>query len=209
MKYILIIFLFLSFKISAQKNKIIYVNEQKQEIDKLEFQKLKKTDEYWDIYFQQDSLDIYLLVKRNTKGKISKNQLNQLKENLSIKEITTNTIIVIIYYPGKDKCNATKKTSSWNIFDKNYLKKLNKISKISHHWVYKDSEDLKYFYKKKIDWKKDTNQFLEKLFFKYKFPCSSSVLIDANGNYITIYGEFGKQNVLQIAQELKSINQKN
>jgi hypothetical protein len=114
-------------------------------------------------------------------------------------------LIVIIYYPGKDRCNGMERYSTWNIFDRDYLKKLNKISDVSHHWIYKDDENLKYYYQKKIGWKKDSNQLIEKMFFKYHYPCFSCVVINSKGNFIANYGEFGKQTVWEISEELKNI----
>ena len=136
---------------------------------------------------------------------MNKNQLNELKDNLAIKDSIDNKLIVIIYYPGKDNCNGMEEYSTWNIFDKDYLKNLEKISDISHHWIYKDDENLKYYYKRKKGWKKDSKQFVEKMFFKYHYPCFSCVVIDSKGNFIANYGEFGKQTVWEISEELKKI----
>ena len=43
------------------------------------------------------------------------------------------------------------------------------------------------------------------MFFKYHFPCFSCVVIDSKGNFIANYGEFGKQTVWEISEELKKI----
>ncbi|HBH47809.1 MAG TPA: hypothetical protein DDX98_04180 [Bacteroidales bacterium] len=205
MKYIIIFCLLIPLILSSQEKKIKYLNENYQEIDKDEFLNGKSSKQYLDLYFESDTLIQCLLVRRKPIGRLNESQFNELKENLSIKDKIEDDLIVIIYYPGKDRCNGMERYSTWNIFDRDYLKKLKKISDISHHWIYKDDENLKYYYQKKIDWKKDNNQFIEKLFFKYHYPCFSCVVIDSKGNYIAYYGEFGKQTVWEIAEELKSI----
>jgi hypothetical protein len=205
MKYIIIICILISSKLFSQEKKVVYLNENYQEIDKNQFIEGKKSREYLDLYFQNDSLVQGLLVRRRPIGKLTENQLDELKQSLSIQNEIDDELIVIIYYPGKDRCNGMERYSTWNIFDRDYLKKLNKISDVSHHWIYKDDENLKYYYQKKIGWKKDSNQFIEKMFFKYHYPCFSCVVINSKGNFIANYGEFGKQTVWEISEELKNI----
>lgn len=207
MKYIIIIFILISTKLFSQEKKVVFLNENHQEIDKIKFVNGKYSKKYLDLYFESDTLIKCLLVKRISMGRLNKNQLKELKESLTIKDGIDDKLIVIIYYPGKDKCNGMERYSNWNIFDRNYLKKLNKISDISHHWIYKDDENLKYYYQKKKGWKKDRNQFIEKMFFKYHYPCSSCVVIDSKGNFIANYGEFGKQTVWVISKQLKKFNE--
>ncbi len=203
MKYIIIFCLLISSCLFSQEKKITYLNENYQKIDKTEFAKGKYSGEYLDLYFENDSLIECLLVRRKPIGKLNKNQLDELKKSLSIKDEIGEKLIVIIYYPGRDKCNYKERNSTWNVFDRDYLKKLNKISDISHHWVYKNDENLKYYYPKKIVWKKDNNELIENMFFKYHYPCFSCVIIDSKGNFIANYGEFGKQTVWEISNELK------
>ncbi|WP_418514026.1 hypothetical protein [Corallibacter sp.] len=204
MKLILSFFCLMLFHIGfSQQKKIKYLNEIYEEINPKEFIKAKKTGKYLDLYFENDTLIQCLLVRRRPIGKLNKNQFEKLKENLQIKNTIEDDLVVIIYYPGKDSCNKAEKYSTWNVFDSDYLKKLKKISGISHHWIYKDDENLKYYYKRKIGWKKDKNQFIEKLFFKYHYPCFSFVVIDSKGNYMAYYGEFGKQTVWELAKTLK------
>ena len=117
-----------------------------------------------------------------------------------------NKITVIVYYPGKDDCNETEINSTWSIFDKDYLKKLNKICDYNHFWVYKDDENLKYYHPEEVKWEKDNNQFIEKTFFEFHYPCFSAVIIDENGKFISYFGEFGKSTIWELTTEL--INKK-
>ena len=55
-----------------------------------------------------------------------------------------------------------------------------------------------------LDWHKDPDGITEKLFFNYHYPCSSFVVISPNGNYLSYFGEFGKEyvwNAINIVSE--------
>jgi hypothetical protein len=188
--------------VQAQKKEINFYNEIYQKIDKEEFLKYQNSLEYYDLYFENDSTFTALLVRKKNLGKLNEKEFHQLKKNLNLEENYKKDLIVIIYYPGKDSCNRKESRSGWNIFDRDYLKNLNKIASYSNHWIYKNNEDLKYYYPKKVNWRKDNNQFIEKTFFKYHFPCFSFVVIDNEGNYISSFGEFGKQKVWDFSSEL-------
>lgn len=150
MKYILILYVLLSIQLYSQEKQFIYFNESYQEINEKEFLKGRSSREFLSLYFENDSLIQCLLIRRKKIGKLNKNHFSQLKEILSINDIVKNHLIVVIYYPGKDRCNDTKKRySGWNIFDRDYLKQLNRINDISHHWIYKNDKNLKFYYQKK------------------------------------------------------------
>ncbi len=144
-----------------------------------------------------------ILYRPKTKGKLTEEEFTALKTQLSNIEPLKDDIIVIIYYPGKDRCNQTNANSRWNIFDNDYKKSLDKLTSNHHFWVYKNDEDLNYYYPNKVSWQKDNNQIIEMFFFKIHYPCFSSAVIDSNGNYILNLGEFGKQHILQSVKELK------
>jgi len=203
MKIVILFILILNcLLVQAQEKDVIYYNEIHQNIDKKEFLKYKNTLEYFDIYFENDSIITGLLVRKKNLGKLNKQVFYQLKKNLNLEENYKKDLIVIIYYPGRDNCNEKDTKSGWNVFDRDYLKNLNKIGSNSNHWIYKTDEDLKYYHPKKVDWRKDKNQLIEKTFFKYHYPCFSFVVIDNQGNYISSFGEFGKHKVWDISSEL-------
>lgn len=203
--YLIIICILSSLKLLSQEKKVVYLNEFNQEISENEFKEGRSAKGILDLYFENDSLVKGLLVRKKSIGKLNENKFNKLKKSLSIENKINDGLIVIIYYPGKDRCNDVKNYSTWNIFDKDYLKRLKRISNVSHHWIYKNDENLNYYYQNKIGWKKDKNQLIEKMFFKYHYPCASCVVLDTEGNFITYYSEFGKQTVWKMAKELKRI----
>ncbi len=43
---------------------------------------------------------------------------------------------------------------------------------------------------------------IERLFFKYHYPCSSFVVISKNGDYISYFGEFGMKPVWEATQQM-------
>jgi len=190
---------------SQVKNKIFY-NENLEEITESSFHKQKNFEKNLDIYFENDTIMISFLIKRKNHGKLDDSNFKKLKKNLSPDKELINKITVIVYYPGKDDCNETERNSTWSIFDKDYLKKLNKICDYNHFWVYKDDENLKYYHPKEVKWEKDNNQFIEKTFFEFHYPCFSAVIIDENGKFISYFGEFGKSKIWELTTEL--INKK-
>lgn len=135
-------------------------------------------------------------------GKLSEVEFKELKKSLSPTNTFENNLTIIIYYPGRDRCNQTKEKVGWNVFDRDYEKKLSKINSYQHFWIYKEYGDLKYYYPKKVYWQSDKDNMVEKLFFKTHYPCFSNVVIDQFGNYITRFGEFGKTTVWENSKEL-------
>ncbi len=202
-KYFSIILLLFIINLSfSQTKKKIFYNENFEEVTESNFYKQKNLERNLDLYFENDTLISSLLIKRKNYGQLNENIFKKLQINLLPDKEITNEITVIIYYPGKDNCNQKERNSTWNIFDNDYLKKLNKITKYNHFWIYKDDEDLKYYYPNQVKWVKDNNQFIEKTFFEFHYPCFSAVVIDKNGKYISYFGEFGKSTIWELATDL-------
>ena len=166
----------------SQVKKKIFYNENLEEITESSFHKQKNFEKNLDIYFENDTIMISFLVKRKNYGKLDESNFKKLKKNLS---------------PDKELINK---------ITKDYLKKLNKICDYNHFWVYKDDENLKYYHPKEVKWEKDNNQFIEKTFFEFHYPCFSAVIIDENGKFISYFGEFGKSTIWELTTEL--INKK-
>lgn len=95
-----------------------------------------------------------------------------------------------------------ERVSTWNVFDHDFIPQLNSIARIKPFWVYKNDENLKYFHPKEVKWRLDEEQLIEKTFFIKPYPCFSFVAIDKTGRYISIFGEFGKQQVWKVCEEL-------
>lgn len=201
-KKLILFFLFISINLYSQEKNVIYLNEDEELISKKEFIYQKHSPDNLALYFENDSIYKCVLIKRNQSEKLKETEFKQLKDFLSIQSLNDKELIVLIYYPGKDNCNDVERNSTWNLFDDDYLKKLNKISKVHHHWIFKNEQGLEYFYPEKINWQKDNSRVIEKMFFKYHYPCFSFVVINSLGEYSAYYGEFGKQKVWEISKKL-------
>lgn len=153
------------------------------------------------LLFLNFSLHAQMPEKRTNYGQLNELDFANLKRNLSTKEITAN-LIVIIYYPGKDSCNGMERVSTWNIFHTDYKSQLNRIADNEQFWVYKNNENLKYYHPEEVKWQADQNQFVEKMFFTKPYPCASFVAITQTGKFISYFGEFGKQHVWKVSEEL-------
>lgn len=179
-----------------------YFDENLNKINESEFTTLKNDTNYQYNKFELKDQVATILYKRKTAGKLSLDEFNVLKQSLKSKGNLNNKLTVIIFYPGLDDCNRKKQNSTWNVFNDDYLKILGNISDFNHFWIYKNDENLKYYYPKKNNWQFDTDQVIEKIFFKMHYPCFSFVVIDEYGNYISNFGEFGKQTVWEYSKEL-------
>lgn len=206
----LLTFLLTSFQLTTAQTKIEnFYNSDFQKISKEEFTKTSKQNGYgYNKYDLEDQI-ANILYQPKTRGKLKQGELDSLKNQLSKIDTLKNEYIVIIYYPGKDKCNQKNHNSNWNIFDKDFKKEIDNLSKNNVFWIYKNDKDLKYYYPKKNNWQKDENKLIENLFFKMHYPCFSSTTIDKNGNFISNLGEFGKQNIIEDLKELKKITSAN
>lgn len=174
-----------------------------QNISEKEFKNLSKQKNYRINQYDLEDQIANILYQPKTKGKLTREQFDMLKDHVDKLNPLRDGYIIIIYYPGKDRCNGREGNSTWNIFDRDYQKEINKLIVTNQYWIYKNDENLKYYYPKKINWKKDENQFIENLFFKMHYPCFSSVVIDQEGNFISNLGEFGKQSIIEDIKALK------
>lgn len=203
LSYFLAFFLFQVLNVNAQSKPENYYNLNFEKITKTEFEKISKQPNYRFNQYDLDDQIANILYQPITKGKLKPEELELVRKYVDKIEPSKNDFLIIIYYPGKDRCNEGNSNSTWNIFDKDFTKDANKLVNNNTLWIYKNDEDLKYYYPKKINWKNDENKFIENLFFKMHYPCFSSVTIDKEGNYISNLGEFGKQNILQDIKQLK------
>jgi len=187
----------------SQTKKDIYLDEQGNYISKAQFNNKLNYRQNLDLYFETDSTFISKLISRKSRGKLSSGDFANLKQQLSPDKLSNNEMIVIVYFPGKDTCNGMERVSTWNIFDPDYLRKLEKITPLDHFWIYKKYDQLDYYHPDKVKWQPDPGHLVEALFFQYHYNCSSLAVIDPAGNFTTYFGEFGKQTVWDIAVEMK------
>lgn len=203
MKTLVSIVLIICFNsIYSQKKIATYFDENLNEINESEFNALTIQPNYQYNTYELNEQVANIAYKRKTTGKLSLEEFDLLKQALKFKGNLNNKLTVIIFIPSLDNCNKENQNSTWNVFDRDYLKKLGNISDFNHFWIYKNDENLKYYYPKKNNWQFDNDQVIEKIFFKMHYPCFSFVVIDEYGNYISNFGEFGKQTVWEYSREL-------
>lgn len=198
----ILVFIFVSFISNAQDKKTYYFDEDSNQMNRSEFLKTNNGSNYFYQTFDIDTAYLSISFKRKNHRKLKSDQLKELVstlEQVSKRDIKDSEFIVINYYPGKDRCNSGKTQSSKN-FTSAYLKQLNKIAPVSQFWIYKSIEETET--NNNMDWLEDKNQIVEKLFFKFHFPCFSFVVIKPNGEFISYYGEHAMQTVLDVIKEL-------
>lgn len=196
--------LFICFQtIIAQSKPEKYYGINFEEISKQEFEKSVKKEKVFN--YNQYNIEDHItkiLYKRKTTGKLNNEELSLLKKELSKIGPLENEITILIFYPGKDECNNRSNSLSIDFFRKEYKNKLDRITKYNHFWIYKTDEDLKYYHPEKINWEKDNDRVIEKLFFKMHYPCFSSAVVDRYGNYRLNLAEFSTD---QIVEDVKII----
>ena len=139
---------------------------------------------------------------REKRGKITNRALlESLLEKETNQELDSNKPIVIIYYPGKDRCNSSGSATkeSRKIWFGQLEDGINQVAQTKPIYIYKDNDGLEK-YDGVLTWHKDPDGTIERLFFKYHYPCSSFVVISKDGDYISYFGEFGKQYVWEATQ---------
>ena len=182
------------------KEEIRYFDENNVEISKSKFDRIRSTNKLLDI--PGDSTNHKKLTLREKRGKITNRALLEtLLEKEINQELDSTKPIVIIYYPGKDPCNSSgsaTKESRRNWFGQ-LEDGINQVAQTKPIYIYKDNDGLKK-YDGILTWHKDPEGTIERLFFEYHYPCSSFVVISKNGDYISYFGEFGKEYVWEATQ---------
>ncbi|TPV35415.1 hypothetical protein FJ651_00400 [Paucihalobacter ruber] len=185
---------------SSKDKKIRYFDENNVEISKSKFNRIRSTNRLLDL--PGDSINQKKLTKRENRGRIDdRASLELLLENATNREIDSVKPIVVIYYPGKDPCNSSGTSdSTWVRNWHGQLEKgLMQVANVKPIYIYKDNDGLE-MYNGLINWYKDPERTIEKLFFKHHYPCNSLVVIAANGNYVSYFGEFGMEYVWKATQ---------
>jgi uncharacterized protein YxeA len=147
-------------------------------------------------------------IERKSSGVIkNRNIFDSILSVATNKKIDSSKPIVVIYYPGKDKCNSTgaatrKSRKEW--YDE-MERGINKISKSNVRYIYKDTFGLYGKNDGYKNWYKDPKNLIEKLFFEKHYPCASFVIISKNGSYISSFGEFPKELVWKVSIALEKI----
>ncbi len=179
----------------ALDDKTRYFDENNIEIGKSKFDEIRSTNKFLEI--PGDSLNHKKLTSRGQRGQID----NRAALELALEQATQTSIdagkpIVIMYYPGKDPCNSsgTPNPDLIKEWHDELEKGVYEMAKVKPIYIYKNNDGLKK-YRGQLDWKKDPDGMIEKLFFKYHYPCTSFVVISKEGNFVSYFGEFGKEYV--------------
>ena len=189
---------------SSSKRDFTYLDIDNKKISKSKFRQKRSTNKYLDI--QIDSLNQKKLIERTKTGKIDKIEVyRSLISNKSSEKLDFSKPVVIVYYPGKDPCNSSglqskESIQNWYSNLEDGIQQLNANAPI---YLYKVKDGLEK-YEGLLDWHKDPDGITEKLFFNNHYPCSSFVVISPNGNYLSYFGEFGKEyvwNAINIVSE--------
>jgi len=184
------------------KDGIRYFDENNEEVTKSKFKRVYARKSLFII--PGDSINQVRLTVRENHGRLDKRAaLESILEKQIDREIDADKPMLVIYYPGKDKCNstgsATKETR--RIWYNELEEKLYKIAQIKPIYIYKSNNGLEK-YDGILTYHKDPNRIIERLFFQYHYPCSSFVVISKNGDYISYYGEFPKEHVWKLTKEM-------
>jgi len=199
----LLLFGILMYSCSSSKidnGEMRYFDDNNFEITKSKFDSILSNNK---LLIYGDSSSHRKLVLRENHGELSDRAvLESLLEDNTNQELDSNKPIVIIYYPGKDKCNSTGTAKDKELIKISHEKlevALDEIAQIKPIYLYKNNDGLKN-YNGIVNWHKDPEGTIERLFFKYHYPCGSFVVISKNGNYISYFGEYPKEYVWKATQ---------
>ena len=213
MRLFILLFLFL-FSVSgfSQNKSYNFYNEEGQRISRKEFYKTRYNRGNFPVYVENDTARFGILYYNENYGKLNdssfkylKNYLNDLKQV----EIDSADIIVINYLtsvPDEEQKKHRTRTT-WNIFDRNYTRKLERKNNVSHFWISSlEKHKLKYFYSNRINWLTDREGVIPGLFFPFDFTYGYFIIIKPDGEYYYFIGEYGKQNVWSKTEEFANDN---
>lgn len=190
----------------GQEKPIVFYNESGQKINEQNFIETKDYSKNLDLYFENDTTQIGVLVTRKKFGQLEKNTFENLKSylyELTNREIDSTQNIVINYltaYPKKDENPNSK--SKWNLLQKGYLKKLHKIENISQFWIHSpESDNLEYNQQKRINWIADKENLIKHLFFPFEVRYGNYLFIKPDGKFYYFLGEHSKHQILEDAEK--------
>lgn len=201
--FLFILFTSLTF---GQETPIVFYNESGEKISQQEFIDTKNYSKNLDLYFENDTTQIGLLVTRQKFGQHDKSTFENLKSyltELTDKPIDSTQNIVINYltaYPITDE-NINSR-SRWNVLHRDYPKKLHKIANISQFWIHSsECDNLEYYHQKRINWIEDKDSLLKKLFFPYEVRYGNYILIKPDGKFYYYLGEHSKYKIWENAEK--------
>jgi len=203
---IFFLLILISTKVFTQTKPIVFYGENDEEVTKKDFFRNRDYSKNLDLYFESDSLQFGILIKRQKFGKLDKYSFNELKSylnKLSDIKIDSNENIVINYLSAlPSKKDNIKQKSTWNILDNDYIKKLHKIADIKQFWISSPrSDNLLYHHQNKINWLKDEEDVFKEYFFPYEVRYGNYILIKPDGRYYYYLGEHSKYEIWESSEK--------
>lgn len=196
--FILLIALsFLESRAQEAENILLY-DEKGEQINQDEFNKALQTNKYTFIKHPSEFELQFQLILKNRKGKIGMNEWMTM--NAYLQSNTTEDVFnVIVYYFGGEYCHE----GSDPVLSNSQKRKIRRqAGETKFNYLYFDDESNPLPKEYKIDWDKDYTQFFKQNFLSYFHPCSNLLLVDYNGNYIAVYGEFDDSELVDYVNEL-------
>lgn len=138
-KIFLVLILLTYFNSYSQEKKIIYSDEDLNELTKEKYISNPLRKRFFEYKTENDSLIIYTRVATNKVGRISKNDLTKIKNqlhNTSKIKIDSSQTIVINFYPGVDNCNKGPGNSAINALYNKYIRKISKRKDVAQFFIY-------------------------------------------------------------------------
>lgn len=156
-------------------------------------------------YEVKDNTGKTITILSDTKGTLDEksydNLISQLNE-ISSSKIDKSKNIIINYIDDNPRINNKNYQVPWDIFNRNLSSKLNKTKQCSHFWVInKKVTNLYYYHVNKINWLKDQNSIIKKIFFNYESLNGGFVIIKPNKEYYLKNGEYSKKELLSVYKD--------
>lgn len=203
---LIIIFILFSCITFGQEKPMVFYNESGKKTSKKEFLNTIDYSKNLDLYFENDSTQLGVLVKRQKFGQLDKNTFEDLKNYLTAltnRKIDSTQNIVINYltaYPKKE--DISDENAEWNIREKKYLKRLHKKASISQFWINSpECDNLEYYHKDRINWITDKEDVFNILFFPYGVKYGNFLLIKPDGKFYYYLGEHSNNQIIKTAKK--------
>ncbi|OOG71047.1 hypothetical protein [Flavobacterium sp. A45] len=160
-----------------------------------------KNDLSYPLIYENDSIKVSILSKINITSKLNESTLDYFKINYSLDK---NNFTVINYIDNDPRKVSKSYQVPWSIFEGDFIKEMNKIEKISHFWVINPNvTNLYYYHGNKINWQKDTDNYIQKNFLFFEGFNGGYIILDPKGNFYLHRGEYSKEDFLKQLKELK------
>lgn len=192
---------------NAQK-KDIYLGTDMRPITKSDYQK-KEKEPHFQLTYELDSAVVHVKTRRTVEGSITKNQLDFIRNGLAINSERTLDVLstlVVLYYPGDDKCNKGRYKHMIDPLGYNFQKEIKKQKHVEVFYVAKSKAEKKPK-KNQLQWQEDYKATIESLFFHFHYPCGSFVIINPSGTFLSFKGEYGLQQISSILENHPSFKQ--